>query len=70
MKPHGKKANRWILLLFGVLMSLSACETASEKPMDRLGNEEQKLIAKSEAIQIEDDDKEIVSLSNVLSLSA
>ena len=44
MKPHGKKANRWILLLFGVLMSLSACETASEKPMDRLGNEEQKLI--------------------------
>ena len=47
-------------------MSLSACETASEKPMDRLGNEEQKLIAKSEAIQIEDDDKENDSLSTVL----
>ena len=63
MKPYRKKA---ILLLCGVLMSLSACKATSEKQVDRIGDDEQKPITKSEAIQIVDDDTENDSLSAVL----
>ena len=38
-------------------MSLPACKAASEKQADRIGDDEQKLITKSETIQIVDDDK-------------
>lgn len=47
-------------------MSLSACKAASEKQADRIGDDEQKLITKSETIQIVDDDKKNDSLSTVL----
>lgn len=47
-------------------MSLSACKATSEKQVDRIGDDEQKPITKSEAIQIVDDDTENDSLSAVL----
>lgn len=49
-------------------MSLSACKATSEKQVDRIGDDEQKPITKSEAIQIVDDDTENDSLSAVCSL--
>ena len=48
-------------------MSLSACKATSEKQVDRIGDDEQKPITKSEAIQIVDDDTENDSLSAVCS---
>lgn len=55
MRPFGKKANRWILLLCGILMILPACKAASEKQVDGFKETVQNQTTRNEAIQKADD---------------